>query len=424
MSLEIEKHPCFNDKSRHLYGRIHLPVAPKCNIQCNFCNRKYDCLNENRPGVTSKVLSPEQALLYLKNAMEIAPNIAVVGIAGPGDPFANPDETMKTLRLVREAYPEMLLCVATNGLNVLPYIDEMAELKVSHVTVTINAVDPKVGAEVYSWVRHRKKMYRDVNAAEVLLENQLAAVVKLKEVGITAKVNSIIIPGVNDEHIVEVADKVSKLGADILNCLPYYQNEGTVFENIEEPEPELVKSIQEKAQEFLPQMKHCARCRADAIGLIGQHNSEEIMLKLHEVASKPLVPTEERPYVAVSSMEGVLVNQHLGEADAFMIYEIDQETGSSKFVESRKAPAPGGGDRRWKLLAGILSDCRAVMVNGAGDKPTEVLKTQGIEVLVMEGVIDEAVTGYFTGKDLKHLIKSSQIHACKTSCSGTGTGCG
>ena len=47
-----------------------------------------------------------------------ARNIAVMGIAGPGDPFANPEETMETLRLVRERFPKMMLCVATNGLGV------------------------------------------------------------------------------------------------------------------------------------------------------------------------------------------------------------------------------------------------------------------------------------------------------------------
>jgi len=157
MVLKLENHPCFNDASRHTFGRIHLPVAPKCNIQCNYCNRKFDCMNENRPGVSSKLLSPGQALHYLKGAVELSPNISVVGIAGPGDPFANPDETMETLHLVRKEYPEMLLCVATNGLNLLPYIDELAELEVSHVTITINAIDPAVGAEIYAWVRQREK---------------------------------------------------------------------------------------------------------------------------------------------------------------------------------------------------------------------------------------------------------------------------
>ncbi len=52
------------------------------------------------------------------------------------------------------------------------------------------------------------------------------------------------------------------------------------------------------------------------------------------------------------------------------------------------------------------------------------MKAKGIEVMVLEGVIEEAVHGVFIGQDLKHLMKSSQIHACGTSCSGTGGGCG
>ncbi|KOR27127.1 nitrogen fixation protein NifB, partial [Achromatium sp. WMS2] len=138
---DLSKHPCFNAESRHRFGRIHLPVAPRCNIKCNFCNRKYDCLNESRPGVTSNVLNPTQALAYLTDAVAQRPEIAVAGIAGPGDAFANPKASMETLRLIHERFPDMLLCVATNGLGIGPYIDELATLNVSHVTLTVNAID-------------------------------------------------------------------------------------------------------------------------------------------------------------------------------------------------------------------------------------------------------------------------------------------
>ncbi len=47
---KIQQHPCYS-KEAHQYARMHLPVAPACNIQCNYCNRKYDCSNESRPGV-------------------------------------------------------------------------------------------------------------------------------------------------------------------------------------------------------------------------------------------------------------------------------------------------------------------------------------------------------------------------------------
>ena len=206
-TMNLENHPCFNDKVRHLYGRVHLPVAPRCNIQCNFCNRKYDCVNESRPGVASGILSPGQAMEYLEQVLEIKDNISVVGIAGPGDAFANPEQSIETLRLVREKYPDMLLCVATNGLNLAPHAGRLADLKVSHVSVTVNAVDTEVGKRIYSWARPEKRVLRAEKAAEILLERQLEGIRALKEKGVAVKINTIILPGINDERIEEVARK-------------------------------------------------------------------------------------------------------------------------------------------------------------------------------------------------------------------------
>ncbi|HOG98319.1 MAG TPA: nitrogenase molybdenum-iron cofactor biosynthesis protein, partial [Methanothrix soehngenii] len=57
----ISEHPCFSEKACHSFGRMHLAVAPKCNIQCKYCIRDFDCVNESRPGVTSQVLKPKEA---------------------------------------------------------------------------------------------------------------------------------------------------------------------------------------------------------------------------------------------------------------------------------------------------------------------------------------------------------------------------
>jgi len=61
MKARIDKHPCYSEEAHHHYARMHVAVAPACNIQCNFCNRKYDCANESRPGVVSELLTPEEA---------------------------------------------------------------------------------------------------------------------------------------------------------------------------------------------------------------------------------------------------------------------------------------------------------------------------------------------------------------------------
>ena len=406
MTLKIADHP-------YTFGRLHLPVAPKCNIQCNYCSREFDCLNENRPAFTSKVLSPQQALYYLEQAMTHSPNIAVVGIAGPGDPFANPDETMETLRLVRDKYPEMPLCVSTNGLDLLPYIDELAQLQVSHVTLTINAIDPEIGREIYSWVRYNKKMLQDIDAAKLLIKKQLESLTRLKEAGVTAKVNITVIPGINDFHVITVASKVAELGADILQCLPFYHTKETVFENLSEPSAEMVREIQDATSRFIPHMKHHARCKAD----------EAMTLKLSESAAQPKKTLEYRQYIAVSSTEGVMINQHLGEAERFLIYSMD-DTGKCILVSARKAPQAGGGEQRWKELAVTLKDCRTLLVSGAGNSPKKVLNTHGIEVIVIEGVIKEIVSGIFSGLDLKELMHRSQLHSGSSNCSGTGKNCG
>ncbi len=65
---DFSTHPCFNAKSRASHGRIHLPVAPKCKVQRNFCDQKYCSVNESRPGVSAAVLSPDDAMRYLDDA--------------------------------------------------------------------------------------------------------------------------------------------------------------------------------------------------------------------------------------------------------------------------------------------------------------------------------------------------------------------
>jgi nitrogen fixation protein NifB len=401
--MNTPKHPCFDAEAKHTHARIHLPVAPKCNIQCNYCNRKYDCVNESRPGVTSAVLSPYQAKEYLKDLNRRIENLSVIGIAGPGDPFANPDETLETMRLIKNEFPDKIFCLSTNGLNLKPYIDQIAAIGVSHVTITINTVDPEIGARIYSWIRVGKKIYRGREAAEILLQQQLQCIVLLKEKGITVKINTIILPGINEDHILQVAKTVSTLGADLMNCIPVVPNKDTVFEEMEEPSKAMTFKVRTKAQEYMKMMTHCARCRADAAGLLGQDFSGAFGL-LQEYAAKPINPAEDRPYVAVATHEGMLVNMHLGEARRLYIYR--QSPKGFHFVEERATPESGNGDFRWINLANSLNDCRAILVSGVGENPAGILHRSGIRVIQMTGLIDEGLEAVYNGKAIKTVKKA------------------
>ena len=414
-------HPCFDSSARHLYGRIHLPVAPRCNIQCNYCNRKYDCANETRPGVTSAVLKPRQALAYLAAALEIDSNIAVVGIAGPGDPFANPDETLETLRLVRRKYPDMLLCVSTNGLAISPHIATLAELKVSHVTITINAVDPEIGGKVYAWSRGTRtlRLFRDEAAARSIIEHQLVALEELRDRGITVKVNTIVLPGINDEHVVDVARKVSSLGASIMNCISFLPVEGTPLAVLPPPGAALMARIRMQAREFLPQMAHCARCRADAVGLLGSSRCREFDGLLRKFAQEPS-PLDERPYVAVATKDGVLVNAHLGSCRQFEIFAKRDD--GYELIGARPIPDLCCGESRWTKLAEILHDCRAVLVAAAGEPPKQRLREMGLLVLDQPCTIEQGLDEVYADENLSTLRERIGV-GCPGPEDDTMTGC-
>jgi nitrogen fixation protein NifB len=419
MTLDISQHPCFNDAARGRFGRIHLPVAPHCNVQCNFCRRDFDCANESRPGVTSTILSPGQALYYLESVLEKDKQISVVGIAGPGDPFANASETMEMLRLVRKRFPEMILCVASNGLNVAPYADELASLNVSHVTLTINAVDPEIGAKIYAWVRDGKSVYHGQVGAKLLWGRQSRAISALKERGITIKINTIVVPGVNDHHVVEIARKAAELGANISNCVPLYPVAETPFASIASPSHERIAAIRSEVSKHLPIMAHCTRCRADAVGLLGAPMSLVAAACLRRSAAMPMNPYDERPYVAAATSEGVLVNQHLGEAKALSIFQLDGC--KIRLVGTRLTPPPGGGAERWLALAETIKDCRAVLTASAGEAPRSALASKGIKVVMMEGLIEEGVIAVLNGEDIRAPLRRQ--HHCGAGCSGSGTGC-
>ncbi|MDQ7092275.1 radical SAM protein [Desulfosporosinus sp. PR] len=260
-------HPCFATHGHGQSGRIHLAVAPGCNISCNYCVRKFDCANESRPGVTSKVQNVEEALLTVQEAKAsaIGSKLKVVGIAGPGDPLAN-QATFDTFRGVKRDFPDMILCLSTNGLLLPEKIKELAGIGVSHLTITINTLDEKVGAKIYSYIRWQGKTLIGPNAARILIDNQLLGMELASEAGMTLKINTVLIPGVNDKLLYSLGLEIKKRGAHIHNIVPMIPQ--AKFAHLKAPSKELMENCRNTIGKILPQMRHCQQCRADAIGLL------------------------------------------------------------------------------------------------------------------------------------------------------------
>ena len=419
VKAKADIHPCFNAGARLKYARVHLPVAPRCNVQCKYCNRKYDCVNESRPGVTSTILTPWQALAYTREISSRIDKISTIGIAGPGDAFADPSLTMETIRLIKSEFPEKIFCISTNGLNIEPYVAELSKLDVTHVTLTVNSLIPDTLAHIYSWVRYNQKVYRGVAAGNIVAQAQDRALDALVSHGIIVKINCVVIPGINDTETGTIAEWAAAKGASLMNCIPLIPARGSEMESVIPPTRESMNSIVKGISEYLKPMTHCARCRADAAGIIGKDDQSAYRL-IGECAAFPVPRDNNRPNVAVASYEGVMINRHLGEATELLIFTRDKE--GYNFLEKRKTPVKGKGDLRWVELASILPDCSYVLVNGVGARPVDVLEKTGIAVIEMAGLIEDGLDAVYKGKKLKSVIKTGFSKG--DSCSGNGMGCG
>ena len=272
---KIMNHPCFDaDASLH-WARVHLPVAPECNIVCAYCDRRYDCVNESRPGVASSMMTPEEACRHLRNTLTTTSNTSVAGIAGPGDPMATPETTLAAIRLIGKM--RVNLCLSTNGLNLAEYVPELKHLGVGYVTLTINAVDPVIGGQICLAVRYRGKTFTGSEGAAFLFRQQTEALVALKRYGMTVKINTVVIPGINDTHVIEIARFAAAYRADYMNCLGLIPLAGTPMSDIHAPTPAMMQEIRNMAGLHIRQMRHCARCRADASGLLSSVKATAVL---------------------------------------------------------------------------------------------------------------------------------------------------
>jgi nitrogen fixation protein NifB len=444
---KVKNHPCYSEEAHHHYARMHVAVAPACNIQCNYCNRKYDCANESRPGVVSEKLTPEQAAKKVLAVASTIPQMTVLGIAGPGDPLANPEKTFKTFELISQTAPDIKLCLSTNGLALPDHVETIKKFNVDHVTITINMVDPEIGQHIYPWIYWKHKRITGIEAARIITERQMLGLEMLTAAGILCKVNSVMIPGINDKHLVEVNRAVKSRGAFLHNIMPLISapEHGTVFglNGQRGPSAQELKALQDSCEGEMNMMRHCRQCRADAVGLLGEDRSaefttekimemdvkydsasrqayqekveqerqEKVAAKQEELARLAGEHSDIQVLVAVATKGSGRINEHFGHAKEFQIYELS--TAGAKFVGHRRVDlyCQGGFGEEDSLdtIIRAINDCVAVFVAKIGGCPKDTLKAAGIEPVdnYAHEFIEQAAIAYFKGYLDK--VKSGEI---------------
>ncbi|WP_319762471.1 NifB/NifX family molybdenum-iron cluster-binding protein [Maridesulfovibrio sp.] len=374
MTTSTTSHPCFGPSARASAGRIHLQVAPKFFARTRFATETK----------LPAAMMPEEAFAMLEEKINSGEKIKVVGITGPGDPLADFETTYRTLKMVRDAYPSIVLCLTTLGIGGSKYAEKLAELKISHITVLVDAVDSTNAEKIYAWIRPSTKNIPLPEACEMLVKEQAASIKAFKKAGITVKVNTTIYPE-NVAQIENIALTVKNLGADIMGLpffIPEKDSDLSVVDN------EDVASARELAAKHIELMEPWLKCGAS--------------IALESPISSTLPkPSKNRPNVAVASSSGMDIDLHLGHAHKILIYG-PREDGLACLLETRQAPEPGGGESRWEKLAGILDDCFVLLCAAAGENPKKILAANGIRTIVseenVEGTVDVLYGGGKKGK--------------------------
>lgn len=378
-------------------GRVHLPIANTVNAMAAFGGLAKAELDKSS-------LPAAEACNILQQALDQATfrgeTLSMAGVTGPGDPLATAEATITALRAVHAAHPELGLCLRTNGLSAADHAQGLAEAGVSQVFLDVDAVEPELLQKLFAWIRPGKKTLPRAQAAALLVEEQSAALAAFKERGIEVIVRTTVYPGINDEHVEELARRMAELGADALFLAPWELPEDAEEEKYPQApasaSPELMAELRAAAGKHLPVLDTQDVAAAYAAGVAMRQDAPVSLAGLPK-------PSKERPNVAVATSDGFDVNMHLGQTRQFLIYGAPD--GPPTLLGSRPAPWAGKGDARWMALAEILSDCSYLLVAHAGENPEKVLGQQGLRIVRTESNIESIVDHLYGGGKKKKCRK-------------------
>lgn len=265
--MKLTEHPCFSDAAHGRFGRLHIPCAPRCNFDCTFCGRGMDKGKTQLPGRAMQIVRPDDVVEYVRKRLVQHPEIRVIGIAGPGEPLFNA-ETFEVLSLLKQNFNEMGLCLGTNGFFLPENAMRLRELGVETLTVTVNALHPETSVRLNNnIVDANGRHLAGSEAATEVIYRQLRGIELAVAAGMTVKVNTVYVPGINEGELLCIAQEVHRRGAAIMNVMPL--KPAGRLSAWKAPTPAEIYTMRRSLSKIIPQFQHCAQCRADACGLIG-----------------------------------------------------------------------------------------------------------------------------------------------------------
>lgn len=157
---------------------LRLSITDRCNLRCFYCN----FAGRNNFIPHARILRYEQIYRLVGIARKMG--VGKARVTG-GEPFARKD-CMGLLAGLRRQFPDLRLCVTTNGTLLDGCLDDLARLAPESINISIDSFDPEVYASL---------------TGENALNTVLANMDGLLQRGARVKINAVAIRGVTDTRL-------------------------------------------------------------------------------------------------------------------------------------------------------------------------------------------------------------------------------
>jgi len=186
---------------------LNLYMTSKCNFNCKHCSR-----SSNKPQAADVTVK------LVKSILKLFP-INTVCVAGFGEPLMNPN-TIDVMKYLTDK--GLVVSLITNGSKLLEYADELMEMNLLHISVSLNVAD----SEGHVKLNGTKTFGKIIEGINYIKENCNHIPIGISKVCTTE----------NLEEIPNFMQLGSYLGASfihLINCLPYVKDEysKTITEN-------------------------------------------------------------------------------------------------------------------------------------------------------------------------------------------------
>ncbi|HHV11848.1 MAG TPA: GTP 3',8-cyclase MoaA [Clostridiales bacterium] len=179
------------DHYSRLIDYMRISITDRCNLRCSYCMPDGIEKLEHE-----SILTYEEILRICSCASEVGiRNIKITG----GEPLVRKD-AVKLISWIKALPKIEHVTLTTNGVLLEQYIDELKEIPVDGINVSLDTLNP----ETFEQITGRDDYFKVWNSIQKLIES-----------GIPAKINCVPQRGVNDQELMDIAELAVKQQIDV-----------------------------------------------------------------------------------------------------------------------------------------------------------------------------------------------------------------